>query len=218
MGLNDRTISRLKKNDLDKQSGEEDADYFTRVTQLVDRYFIHGRARKVKPWDNYLLWLHDTLRPDKPYFRETVNIDRALRQGVGQCSQFSLIVAGVLADNGYDVRILRLLGHVVASARTQQGKWYVLDANYGVTMPHDLEYIENHPLILDEYYREIYQTIPQDVQLPMKDIFASKTNNKTYTIIGQKGWKAYYFEKFSDYLIWVLPALGLVFSFWRLRR
>ncbi len=217
MGPSDRVLASLSVSQLYRQRDEQDEAYFQRITRQVDQYLLHGYNIPIKPWDNYLLWLHDQLRSEVNYFDETINPARALKQGIGQCSQFSLILVSVLVDQGYDARVVRLNGHVVATARSRQGTWQILDANYGVVIPHELRYVEQNPQILAPIYGPIYRQIPEGVQLPMEQLYSSAENNRIFTLKQQRGAKAYYFESLAEYLIWVLPllAIGLARVLWR---
>ncbi len=60
-----------------------------------------------------------------------------LLQGVGFCSQQSLVLSGFLRERGVESTVMVLDGHVVVAAKTPEGEW-VLDPDYGVALPFPL--------------------------------------------------------------------------------
>jgi len=216
MGPTDRTLESLTLQDIIQRNGETREAYFQRVTKQVDQYFIHYWSydnaddqvfHRIPFWRNFLLSTLEIIT-DKGYFHEFIDVNEALARGYGQCSQFSLIVAGALEKSDIPTRIIRLRGHVVATGQLETGEWQILDANYGVVLPYDIKILEENSSLVEAYYAPIYENIPPSVQLPMTDIYGPE-GNRIFTIIQQKGWKAYYIEKVAAYLNFMLPLLGI---------
>lgn len=218
MGDHDRLIEELTVSDLDHRTNESDQDYFYRITKQINEYMIHGEPNKTAIWDNYFLWLHDTVRADTPLFVENYNVARGLRKGIGQCSQHSNILFSALKNNGYDARILRLSGHVVAAVTDNEQNWYMLDADYGVVIPASLEQIEENPQSVMDYYAHSYSIISPDMRLPMIDLYGTADDNRLFDPIKADGQKAYYFEEFANYLKWLFPIILLIIALWGIRR
>lgn len=214
MGPIDRIRDRPSWEEMTIRPGESREEFFRRMTTAIDEYFIHYGNPDVPIWDNYILW--GLTQAGFPYFYERADVDRALDRGRGQCSQFSLILAGILEENDIPARVVRLSGHVVASGQTAAGDWQILDANYGVVMPYSIDVIQQTPEMVEPYYRDIYRIIPERVRLPMVEIFGPE-NNRSFTVEAQKGWKAYWAERLSGVLIWVIPAFLFVGA-WLLAR
>lgn len=218
MGNQDRILKSLSIEELDKKKSEADEEYFNRVTLLVNHYLIHAPSVRTAIWDNYFLWLHDVIRPENTYFYENMDLKRSLEKGVGLCSQHSNVIYLIFSANGYESRIVRLFGHVVAAVKDKQGKWFIADADYGIVIPLSLEQIEQNPASVNKYYDREYKNIPADVQLPMEAIYGSADNNRMLDIKNEEGWKKYYIEIISDYLKWPIPLFLISVSFFLLVR
>ena len=217
MGENDRIIETLDAEDLNRIDGEDDDDYFTRITKQLDDYLIHGPSKMTAVWDNYFLWLHDAIRVNNQYFHENLDIERGLKKGTGLCSQHSKILFSVLRENGYDSRILHLSGHVATAVLDRKNNWYILDSNYGVIIPSSIEEIENDPSQITEYYEASYRDIPPVVQLPMQSLYETSENNRLADPTVEEGWKIFYFEVVMNYLKWLFPFVLLILSLWGIK-
>lgn len=160
--------------------------YFPRLVKEVSEGFVHywHKGEKWAPqdseytrpsmWDNYLLWLHPLI-PEYEHFNryEFISPKKALDRGYGFCSQVSRLVWSILRDQGIRAEILIHPNHVVV-----QSNGYILDADYGVTIPNTaLEIMNSDPAgIIAEYYARF------DWMLP------------TLTQIYSEGWKSSGFE------------------------
>lgn len=88
---------------------------------------------------------------------EFVSPKIAWRRDYGFCSQVSKIVYSILRDQGYDATIMQHANQVVVEADGN-----VLDADYGVFIPHSLKYIQSRPETLDVYYgQDFASALPQ---------------------------------------------------------
>lgn len=217
MGNEDRVLDQLEEEDLNKLDSETDEEYFGRLTNQINNYIIHGNSIGTAFWDNYFMWAYDIFEPETQYFNENLDIKRILNKGRGLCSQHAKIVFIALNNNGYTSKVVHLFGHVVATVKDQNGKWYISDADYGILIPLSLEAIENNTRIINNYYDPIYKTIPAGVQLPMEEFYGSSDDNKMVDPIRGINGKIYYFEMITDYFKWVLPVILLLISFYNLR-
>lgn len=150
----------------DELLAEVDADpsdrpaYLRRVNDAVRRGMAHywdadGAERyrlHVPLWENYLLWAARWVYPPVFARYEFSRHDKAIERGVGLCSQHAIVVAGLLGERGIPARIVGLDGHVVATADAGDGNWWILDADYGAVIPHDLAAIERNPQFVRRYY------------------------------------------------------------------
>jgi hypothetical protein len=109
----------------------------------------------VPPSSNYVLWaLGET---DPQLYRYHYAAWRpAIARGFGMCSQVTLILVGLLRDQGYDARIVQLAGHTVVTAEVAPGKWYVLDPDIGVAFRRELASIERDPESIRADYERAY--------------------------------------------------------------
>ncbi len=106
----------------------------------------------VPVWENYFLYLLRFLKPDTYKSYELSGYRRALARGIGQCGQQAMTVIGFQADHGFATGFIQLTGHVVATAEVAPGEWYVLDPDYGVSIPHSLGELENDRTLVERYY------------------------------------------------------------------
>ena len=201
------------REQLQRKAGENDRDFAVRVTGVVNGAMAHywkdegidAFNLRVPIWENHLFWIAGLLWPERFRRWEFADIDKALERGVGLCSQHAIILNQVLWDNGIESHIVSLGAHVVVTARVAPRDWYLLDADYGVVLPHNLNVIANRPELIRPYYFEQgYKAervaILEATYRPEKNrIF--NTANGTY-ILRYRGWERLFYLG-----IWVLPAL-----------
>lgn len=134
--------------------------YHERLTKSVNAWMVHWwptenrMAVGVHPLDNYPMFLKSFF-PGYEHFaaKEFVSPLMAWRRGFGFCSQVSRIVYSVLRDQGLDATIMQHPTHVVVEANG-----HVLDADYGVFIPHSLKEIQADPSLVGQYYGAKYLT------------------------------------------------------------
>lgn len=228
MGKSDQTISELSTEQLRKKDVESDYDYFARLTTTVNQYMIHFWPRDVTQrhaygtdipiFENYLLWLLGHIDARFSGIHEYLEPDRALHRGYGLCSQHSLIITNILNQEGYHSRLILLSGHIVSTVRDSKGHWSVLDGDYGVFIPHSLQYLEENSQEIDRYYQDAFLGIPARVQLPMEQLYASSDNNRIVKTIDKVGAKGYWIIILSMYGIWLIPLLLIILPLIKVRR
>lgn len=209
-----------------KRPDESSESYVIRLNGLVHRGTAHYWQTKepfkynvrLPVWENYLLYAGGLVRPDifgGAY--ELANHRKALERGVGLCSQRTIILVGLLSDQGITAHPVGLEGHVVARVAVGD-KWYIADPDYGVVLPYDLPELESDPMLVRQYYSAI-----DDVETVVQ-VFAPEGN--TIWPPGVRGMyayhpnamKVYYVERLSYVGIWVLPALLLLPWAWQTLR
>jgi sugar transferase EpsL len=143
-----------------RRPAETDTQYIGRLTDVVhrgmghfwpdtapERFNIHLPVE-----ENYLLFLGGLVRPDIYKRYQLLDPHRALARGVGRCSQFALVLDGLLEKNGVRARVVGLSGHVVVEAYTGTGDRLVADTDYGVVMPYSIATLEATPTLAEPYY------------------------------------------------------------------
>lgn len=159
-GPGDLTMSLEEaRKSIRRRAGEAAEEFADRLTQVVSDATAHSWGEGVRTrfnlrvpfWENYILWLAGEI---SPRYRMYTFADprKALERGVGLCSQVSLILVSLLREEGIDARIVQLDGHTLATAQVVPGKWHMLDADYGVVIPHSLAEIEKDPEMTRPYY------------------------------------------------------------------
>jgi hypothetical protein len=156
--------------------------------------------------ENYLLFLASFLRPDLYLKYEYTDYRRAVERGVGMCSQCVVIVSEVLKEKQIHSRIASLGEHVVVLAEVGGDEWWVLDPDYGVTIPYSLSDIQTNP----ELVRESYVAAGW-ASKPTLNLMRIYGHNHA-TIYDGDGARAYHaklwiVEKLSYIMIWVIPAV-----------
>ena len=94
----------------------------------------------------------------------------------GLCSERAWLLVSLMKRRNVPARLVGLSGHVVAEVMIDE-KWVIQDPDYGLSFDHNLEYIETHPEIFDNYefassdiknrYVEIFTTIEDNSKLSL---------------------------------------------------
>ncbi|MBI4205191.1 MAG: hypothetical protein HY527_09210 [Betaproteobacteria bacterium] len=159
--------------------------------------------------ENYLLFITSFIIPQ--YYRkyELRDYRLAIERGVGLCSQHAIIVAEILKEKGIESGIMTLPDHVIAIARVDDGRneWWVLDADYGVVLPHGPEEIKKTPDIIAPYYRS--RGYDERTIATLTSNYGKK--GKVY-LDGAKnyGSKIYWAEAATYILVWIIPGLLMI--------
>jgi hypothetical protein len=209
--INDVTI-RLEdaKKQIVRKKGESDKEFAIRINDVVSKSMSHYWKRedakkynmRVPVWENYILYLTGCFKKDNRY--EYINYKKSLERGVGLCSSHSIVVKGILLRNGIDAQLWDIAGHVVVRAKVSGNEWYILDPDYGLVVPFDIEAIEANPEIVRPTYANLADLYRKDYPDPY-------TTDHVVEIYGKSGNHIYTynagFEKFSYIAIWIIPLL-----------
>jgi hypothetical protein len=212
--LNDITI-RLEdaKKEILRKPNESDKEFACRVNFVVSKSMMHYWKKegirkynlRVPFWENYLLFLVNSLKSDNMY--EFRNYHKALERGVGLCSTHSIVLKGILLDNGIEASLWDIAGHVVVRAKVSDEEWYILDPDFGLIVPHDIPEIEANPEIVRPSYEHMADLYKKDAKDPY-------TTDHVIEIYGKEGNHIYTydarFENFSYIAIWVIPFLFML--------
>jgi hypothetical protein len=198
--------------------GETTTDYAVRMHVLVSDNVLHiwnyGSARDlgihVPLRANYVLSLLGELSPG--LYRYTyADWRRGLERGAGMCSQQTLILVGLLRDQGYDARFVQLDGHTVVTAEVSPGTWYVMDPDYGVLLERDLPSLEKDPEWVRERYRarlaHVGHPEPAAAAAVMAGFYGPEGNviePKGANLMMGEAWVVR--EKVAGWIKWLLPA------------
>ena len=209
--LNDVTIKlEDAKKQLVRKEGESDRDFALRVNDVVSKSMSHyfkneGKKKynlRVPLRENYILFIVNSFKKDDRY--EFKNYKKGLERGVGLCSSHSIVVKGVLLDNGIEAQLWDIAGHVVVRARVSEDEWYILDPDFGLYVPHDIAEIEADPEITRASYEHM-----ADLYKPSYD--DPYTTDKIVELYGKEGNHIYTydarFEQFSYIAKWLLPLI-----------
>ena len=200
------------KDSLIRKDHESAKDFAIRINKVVNDGFAHywkeaGITKynlRVPVWENYLLYAASYIDPKEYRKYEFSNYKKDLERGVGLCSSHSIVVKGVLNDNGIKAELLDVGGrHVVVRAELDGTSAYILDPDFGVVVPYDTAAIQANPELVRAPYSNMAALYYPDAKDPyttdiMVDIFGKKRH--VYTV---DNW----FEYFSYWAIWIIPFL-----------
>ena len=225
------------KEQLKRKVTETDKEFAVRVTNVVADGILHYWDEKsgmtsisinkamtkynerVPVWENYLLWLPYAFNSKKYKGYEFSNYKKNLERGIGLCSTASIVLKGVLNDNGIDASLWDLAGHVVTRAQVDKEKneWWILDADYGaIVVPYDTAAIEANPEIVRPAYATLASKYKPNAPSPY-------TTDKVVNIYGKEGNHIYTmdggYESFTYWAIWIIPiVLILPYSLYLIKR
>ncbi len=148
---------------IDKGQNETNEEYAYRLTELVYSATVHKWEdvidyteynHQVPAHENYLLWMMSYLNPTTYRFYEYCDPYKAIERGVMICSQATEVMVQLWRKTGLEVRDIVLDGHVVAEAQVDREKdiWWILDADFGVVLEHDMNFLQGHTNSIVEKY------------------------------------------------------------------
>lgn len=111
----------------------------------------HYRMR-VPATENWILFVLSYLKPDTYSDYEFCSYRRALERGTGRCGQQSLALVSYLDERGLETGFIALEGHAIATAKVDDSRWFLLDADYGGVIPFGIEQAELDPASVIPYY------------------------------------------------------------------
>jgi len=137
--------------------------YVKRLTTLIYDSTIHyweadidnSFRTQIPIHENFLLYLFSVIQNEDTQY-EFCSAERAIERCASVCSQSSRILADILSSNNIPAHIITLDGHVVVRTKVAKkpSEWWILDADYGVVIEHDLSDIENDPELIRYEYKE----------------------------------------------------------------
>ncbi|MEA3350821.1 MAG: hypothetical protein U9Q82_09390 [Chloroflexota bacterium] len=191
---------------------EQYPKYTKRLTQLIYDGTIHywgdqiednAFNHKIPIYENYIIYALSQLRADEQLY-EFCKAERAIDRAVSVCSQSSRILANLLIRNRVRANIVGLDGHVVVRARVDKDtdQWWILDADYGVVIEHDIDEVAiNLELVRKAYQKQGYD---EETIETVANIYAPEGNQILDTKLDCSLEKHYYLTK------WYLPIIGLL--------
>ena len=139
------------------ETSRDNIQLVTEATRLFHAGIAHVSPRDVEAkgfehfgmrvpiTENWILFALSYLKPDTYSDYEFCSYRRALERGTGRCGQQSMALVSYLAENGLATGFVALGGHAIATARVDESRWYLLDADYGGVIPFDIAQAERDP-------------------------------------------------------------------------
>ncbi len=200
------------KKELVRRQGESENDFVVRVNSIVHDGFAHywktpGIEKyhmRVPVWENYLLWIASFIKPKRYERYEFSSYKKNLERGVGLCSSHSIVVKGVLKEHGIKAELLDVGGHhVVVRAELNDGKALMLDPDFGIVVPYDTADVTRNPELVRKPYSRMHELYYPDAKEPYTTEMMVDMYGKHKHVYNVNNW----FEHFSYWAIWVIPAL-----------
>jgi hypothetical protein len=197
-------------------------NYITHLNEAVHQGIAHywrdaGINKynlRIPFYENYLLFIASYLDPEEYLKYEFYDYRRAIERGVGLCSQQAIIVSEILLKKNIPSFIIGLSGHVVLRAQVDANRdeWWVLDPDYGVVIPHDIDIIANNPKIIRSFYAKAGYKLKTINSLGK--IYEEKEG---YVVRSEQGAKGYRIKRFRAerifYLLkWIIPCIFVIAS------
>ncbi len=191
---------------------EQYPEYVKRLNQLIFDGTVHywpefeednAYNLRIPIHENYLIYFINLIQGENDNY-EFCQAERAIQRSTCVCSQSSKILADILGRNRVRTHIVGLEGHVVARARVDRetDEWWILDADYGVVIEHDIDEIEANPELIREAYQA--QGYGESTIKNLIDIYGPE-GNETIDINHQCSK-----ENHLYLLKWLIPALGVL--------
>ena len=175
----------------------------------IDKYNL-----RVPFYENYLLFIASYLDPEEYLKYEFYDYRKAIERGLGLCSQQAIIVSEILLEKRIPSFIIGLSGHVVLRAQvdTDRDEWWVLDPDYGVVIPHDIDIVGNNPKIIRPFYAQAGYKLSTINSLGK--IYEKKEGYVVRSEQGARGYriKRYRAEHIFYFLKWIIPCIFVVTS------
>lgn len=168
------TRALTNPQDLHRRAGEELPEYFDRLARTIGEVTVHYWHQgdrwedgdipftRVSPWVNYVLWVAGS-HPRVGEFRTTYQFltpGLAFCRGHGFCSQWARTAYSILRDQGIAASVMQNDGHVVV-----ESNGFVIDADYGVTVPHPLARLVEHPEDAAPHYAAFPDSVPLMIEV-----------------------------------------------------
>ncbi len=191
---------------------EQYPEYAHRLTQLIFDGTVHYWEEyepgnpynlRVPLRENYLIYFSHLLQGERENY-EFCRAERAIARAACVCSQSSKILADILGRNRVKAHIVGLEGHVVVRARVnnETNEWWLLDADYGVVIEHDIDEVESNLDLVRVAYSE--QGYGESVVNILVDIYGPEDNQIIDENLQCEQEDHYYLLK------WWLPIVGLI--------
>lgn len=214
--INDVTIKYPEVLEmLDRKENESNIDFAVRINKVVNDGYAHYWKKKgidkynlrVPIWENYMLYFASFVNPEKYERYEFSDYKKNLERGVGLCSGHSIVVKGILMDNGMKAELMDIGGrHVVVRAELDDATTYILDPDYGIVVPYDTAAIQANPELAREPYSKMADLYYPDAKDPYTTDFLVEIFGSYKKIYSVDNW----FEHFSYWAIWFFPLLLMI--------
>ena len=209
----DQFHSGLEKTFTDKSLS--DSAKVTRTCELVEQGLLHywlDDKRKeynltIPVYENYILWGMQFISPLMFEKYQLLDWRKTIERGVAICSQSAIALSEILNGKGIESQIVKLNGHVVARARISNNRNVITDPDFGVTLPYDLDEIQNNVELIRPYYQA--KICDESDMQRLIDVYNPDGNKIVKNAaVYMEGYGT--FGEISYWLTWIIPLLLLL--------
>lgn len=178
------------------------------VNNIVFESLVHADDRRIQLHENWIMWLAGLVY--EPASR-TQSARRIVAGGRAICSEAAAVVNEVARINGVDARLVALNGHVVSEVRTGDG-WQIADPDYGVVFTSDLDTLESGHMsaVMEEKLR--LRGYSDASIARYVEFFETPEDNAVLDVGSVSSPRLHAFERFSEWLKWIVPFALLIAS------
>lgn len=191
------------------------ASYLERATLAIHAGLHHDWAdadadrfaMRVPVYENWILFALSWIQPARFRRYEFVDYRRALARGVGECSEHAIVTCDALRAHGVPAKIVALSGHVVAMAQSDpvNDRWWILDADLGVVIPHTPAEVARAPALADSAYRAAGYS--PEISRGHAAMYAAGKLEIYPSGAAYARWTHWLLERGSYVLIWLTPMV-----------
>lgn len=209
--------------ELDPKENETAEFYAARMTQTIASGLAHLKWVKYEPerfnqrvpiWENFILYGMGKWSGIPEFERyHFVTPEKTIERGIGICGDASMLLSQLLDKQSIKNKIITVPGHVMVEAEFDNNK-QLLDPDFGVVFPFNTAYYKLHFRELERLYHE-QGFIKNGEDVVVRGIQKKITywNGVSHFITNK-----YYFEKFSYWLIWLIPISMVLLGCFSLRQ
>ena len=194
------------------------------ANQVVHRSLVHVDWNRVNPeayrqliplWENYFLYALGKYS-GLPQFERYHFADyrRNIRRGIGICGDASTALSSVLDLRGIENRIVSFEGHVIVEYEDDEGRYRLLDPDFGVVLGVSLPELLEDPNTVKSRYLSAGYSEAEVAYLFDTYRGGFRVFDDTYHFMS----KRYLFEYASYVAKWAMPFLLLLAGWLLLRR
>jgi len=172
---------------------------------MMDKYLL-----RVPVYENYILFIMSYIMPDNFLPYEYTQYNKALKRGIGMCDQQTIALDGILKSQNIESKMIDTPHHFfeTALADPATNEWWILDPDYGVVVPYDIQQITDNPELVRPFYlNEGYSNKTID---HLVDNVYQNHNIKIHPDISEYSTKLYPFERLSYVFIWLIPLVCIL--------
>lgn len=204
----------LRRLELLAESNKEKDLFLNEATQIFHQGMAHVPKddiekkgldyyrMRVPVWENFILYFLSYAKPDTYMDYEFCSYRKALERGTGRCGQQSLALVDYLSRNNIETGFISLGGHAIATAKSDDGTWHMLDPDYGGAVPFDLKTAEKNPESVIPHYWS-----PAIVRNNMARLYGPENNGIKYGGPDARFGRACKIERAAYLLKWLGPAM-----------